>query len=641
MVFVKKALCTKLILFSLLVIHLDVKATHLLGTEISYRHVSDSTYEFTLKVYLNDCICALPVYQHYIYASSNSLSVNQTQITLYRVPWNYNCGPYPDNIFNCSQSTLFCPREDVFRGTFTLPGKADDWVFNLAWCCRYFNSLSGIENLSYGYQWMEVGLNNLDFPDMTAKNISPLWHDNYPNIPGFSDDTLVNYPIKAICAGKDNVIDQGAKEYQGDSLVYSFYHPQGINGDTIPYQSPYSFSNPMATMNGPLTINPHTGVINIVPGNTGGSGLFSIGIQATEYRNDTVLTNGMYKIVPKQIGYVRREMLIIVNDTNNCRQDSIHPQAIVLDSLPIDNKIAVRFKSNDTTVYNNFSLGAYSRVRCNTISSDGTEFRVLDSSGYVAPFDTTVRNIAVLGIEYDCNGGYTDEIILELAEPLTCGDYHLILKTGTDLDVLQSECGFWEPEFSSAPIITIDSVPDLDLGPDTSVCKWTQFTIEFDAGEGYSSYFWDTWDTTQVIEVSFARDYVVEVEDRFGCKQKDTISIKEYLCGQSNYTGNAPSQTFDPIMTTSISEVDPENLSLSVFPNPASSFVNIQFEGREGQARMILFDSKGNKILEKPLGNEVNGLKLDVSAMSEGVYFFKIEDRNGVVASERFLVRRN
>ena len=97
-------------------------------------------------------------------------------------------------MWNCS-NTAICYGENVYRGTFTLPGRARDWRFYYQNCTMP----PAIKNVS-GCLYTEAGLNNFDFPDSTAKNWSPIWHNRRPNLPGYTTDTIVNYPAASLCA---------------------------------------------------------------------------------------------------------------------------------------------------------------------------------------------------------------------------------------------------------------------------------------------------------------------------------------------------------------------------------------------------------------------------------------------------------
>ncbi len=70
--------------------------------------------------------------------------------------------------------------------------------------------------------------------------------------------------------------------------------------------------------------------------------------------------------------------------------------------------------------------------------------------------------------------------------------------------------------------ITINPFPKLDLGKDTTVC----FGHELTAAEGYTSYLWNTGDTTRYIRIVKEGNYRLTVENSFGCFSSDSIFIK-------------------------------------------------------------------------------------------------------------------
>jgi len=167
--------------------------------ELHYRWISDSTYEFTYVVYGACTGCGMTNSQVNLFAKSDSLKYYTYPFgvqVLYLVATNYNnLLPLPKGLSNCGINSYRyanyfqeCYRELVYRGNFRLPGRASDWVF---WthpsCWRNDNdNMGGLE------AYAECGINNLDFPDSVAKNISPLWMNRRPNIPGHLTDTLIN-----------------------------------------------------------------------------------------------------------------------------------------------------------------------------------------------------------------------------------------------------------------------------------------------------------------------------------------------------------------------------------------------------------------------------------------------------------------
>ncbi len=453
----------------------EAHATHAAGMDMFYRWTQDSTYEFTIIFYKN---CAGPTAGPPFSMSLRSRAASISQdftTTISRMPTSGSGVPplQPPNMYNCTEASNLCYEEYVYRGNWTSRGRAQDWTFSTTVCCRPGPALSNNPptNIAYTAQWLECGLNNLDFPDQTAQNWSPLWHNRRPNHPGYTTDTVINFLFRTLCMGNYYTLDQSVREYQGDSVTYEFFVPQGTGGANVTYINGWNFNTPLPTQNGPLTINPNTGVIPIVPGQPTGTGIYVIGIKAREWRYDTIASGGAFIRVAKEIGWNNRDMTIWIDDTSTCRRDSVHPKDIVVNLTGKQEvtEIDVFFSTGNSNDPN-------SLVRCETISPDGSEFRILDSSNYIAPFDTTVRSIGVHKATWTCQAGLTEKVTLHLAEPLKCQDYTLMLKKGTDLDVLESECGFLEPEFTTGVLtVTKDVQVEIDtVGTLLSYCLPTE-----------------------------------------------------------------------------------------------------------------------------------------------------------------------
>jgi hypothetical protein len=61
------------------------------------------------------------------------------------------------------------------------------------------------------------------------------------------------------------------------------------------------------------------------------------------------------------------------------------------------------------------------------------------------------------------------------------------------------------------------------LGEDASLCEGGSLML--DAGDGFKGYLWNTGDTSQVITVTEAGEYWVQVETIFGCFDADTLQL--------------------------------------------------------------------------------------------------------------------
>ena len=520
----------------------DLLATHTAGMDIFYRWkpstTSDSTYEFTLIFYRN-CQGFTAGAPGTVLIQARAPSVSGTgSISAGRLPTTgTNVPPLnPPNLYNCTgAASSLCYEEYVYRGSWTSPKRADDWKFYYQLCCRPVNNAP--TNVQNGTQYIECGLNNLDFPDYKAKNWSPLWHNRRPNHPGYLTDTLINYLFRTVCMGNFYTFDMATKEYQGDSVSYGFYWPQTNGGAAINYINGYSFANPMPNQLGALTINPVTGIIPLKPGAPTGTGVYVLGVEAIEWRYDTIVSGGSFARVAKQIGYIRRDMTVWIDDTSTCNRDSVHPKSITITDGGGATSLDVFFAADATS--------GNSQVRCETLSPDGSEFRIIDSSNYVAPFDTTVRSIGVHKATWTCHAGLTNKVTLSLAEPLKCQDYWIFMKIGTDLDVIESECGFLEPDSTAGKItITKDVQVDIDTLPNIlSYCLPTDNpypklrATSSDTASFPLDYFWafrcDTcsvWDTIegQTIPATWAKQagaFEVRVRDPLNCVGDDLIEV--------------------------------------------------------------------------------------------------------------------
>lgn len=78
---------------------------------------------------------------------------------------------------------------------------------------------------------------------------------------------------------------------------------------------------------------------------------------------------------------------------------------------------------------------------------------------------------------------------------------------------------------SDAILVTVNSLPTVDLGPDASFCANSSTIL--DAGNGFSAYDWSDNSTTQTLTVNTAGTYYVTVTDNNACANSDTIIVSE------------------------------------------------------------------------------------------------------------------
>jgi len=405
-------------------------------------------------------------------------SIFVTPIVLYPLYWSSMPCPTSDVLLDCGGIDPLCYVEHWYQDTIDLldyhPNPySDDWRFITSQMRpnNYFRNSStpfcipgetNIYNLhSDRTIVIEAGLNNLDF----TGNTSPFWSNYAPNFPNHTDTILTPLGY-SICEDILYDINQTAIEYDLDSISYELVNPREFYWDSItrrctpgtpvpitpiastyylndiPYWPPYSLTNPLPHYSSHGFDIDGSGVISFIPSKVVNPyppapppwttsyllPSFAVAIRANEWRRTTTG-------VMKKIGFSTREITIWIADT--CKNDVIYPKpdtAICGDSV-----LSIRFGPDSLE---------YSRVRCNTISKDGSEFRIMDSS--IVP----ARSIGVNNVSWICEVGQSTRVIqLNLAKKLNAeGDYYVILKKGTDLNVLESECGYWPEQFSSSKI---------------------------------------------------------------------------------------------------------------------------------------------------------------------------------------------
>jgi uncharacterized repeat protein (TIGR01451 family) len=81
--------------------------------------------------------------------------------------------------------------------------------------------------------------------------------------------------------------------------------------------------------------------------------------------------------------------------------------------------------------------------------------------------------------------------------------------------------------------ITVNSLPTLELGNDTTTCN---LSVQLDAGAGNASYQWSSGETTQTIIASSTNNYSVVITDSNGCTNADSITVAINLLPAVTFT---------------------------------------------------------------------------------------------------------
>lgn len=364
-----------LFFFILTLLSSNVKASHLMGGEITWDCVGGGQYIFTMKLY-RDCngipasaVVFLSVFNHPTISTISLSLVSQTDIS----PSCNSAGP----IISCSaaeaepgwptSSTTVAGavQESVFQSApITLPGipPAVGWSFTYADCCRN-PSISNLQSPGgFGFTLRAV---------MYAYNgmgASPCF-DSSPK--------FLESPNSVICVGYPFTYNHNAYDPELDSLAYSWAEPlinysMGVynpptNPLAFPFASGYSFNSPLPGLiqnasNVPATINPSTGEISFTSF-TQGNFVTVVKVEAWKcgqlvaeiYREMQIVLLPCASNNPPTVTYTAYQDTVLagtfVNFTLNANDPGLLPDGITPQTLTISatgNQFGTGFSSTTT-----------------------------------------------------------------------------------------------------------------------------------------------------------------------------------------------------------------------------------------------------------------------------------------------------
>jgi len=267
----------------------QLRAAHLIGGELNYTCINDSTYRIDLVIY-RDCAGGGAGFDNpafiFVYDAAGVyqtfLQLTAPTISLLPVTSDNPCLTIPPGI---------CVEKGVYTGTFFLPPNPDGYSLVYQRCCRNGTIDNLVDPGGTGSSYLET--------------IPPVADATCNSSPVFN-----NFPPIVLCAGEPILFDHSATDADADSLVYSLcapfsgatatcpfpsgpFSPPGCPDEppsppypAISYLAAYSALNPLPGTPG-LSIDPVTGLLTGTPNVPG---QYVVGVCAEEYR-DGVLIN--------------------------------------------------------------------------------------------------------------------------------------------------------------------------------------------------------------------------------------------------------------------------------------------------------------------------------------------------------------
>lgn len=427
-----------------------LRASHVAGGNITYVNIGPNQYRVTLTLY-RDCNSVMqgpfgPNLTSQTVFYRNNCGGAPIQLTVQPLPGTGFEVPTPcvDDPSSCNGGTRYGIQRYDWEGVVTLPTSTNtacnEWFFTwgqsatAGFCCRNTNNSLGAPGGN--------GQVNFFIDSYVNNNVTP----------GNTSARFNSFQVPAYCVNEPVTVVFDVSEPQGDSIVYSLV--PASTGYNVPsaYQTPRTGAVPANVVGNVINIDPATGNLTFTPAAQQTSVFV---LKVDEYRAGVL------------VGYVKIDVQVIMGIGRYC--DNVQP-TYRLDTLNLNCGTW-----NDTTL----RVELRSRVQCNTIATDASEFRLYD------PFGQLVQLRSATPVNCDVQGR-TTIIDLLLARPLySNGSYYLVSRNGTDGNTFGNQCERYMLPFDTLNInvtgcpayrqpLTITNVSVDTTNPNALVMEWKE-----------------------------------------------------------------------------------------------------------------------------------------------------------------------
>jgi Secretion system C-terminal sorting domain len=166
--------------------------------------------------------------------------------------------------------------------------------------------------------------------------------------------------------------------------------------------------------------------------------------------------------------------------------------------------------------------------------------------------------------------------------------------------------------------------PVINLPQDTILCTNQFLSLNAGAG-GITNYLWSTGATTSniIASTTLSADttiyYSVIITNQAGCTGTDTVQISFVVC-------------------SGINEVE-EKVSASIFPNPASNFIQLQWNTAfKFNFHFRLMDVQGKIVFDELITSPQQAFS--IQQLPAGVYHYQLVQHQDVKASGKLMIQK-
>ena len=270
--------------FSILISEFNpLNATHVVGGQLSYKHLGKGFYEVTL-LFRRDCgrntepidnPALLGVFYNG-FTPQKAYKVGVDGVVPMKLLERKIIQDTTKNICQVTCEDSACVEQALYREIIYLPLDDRGYILVYQRCCRN-KCLLNIEG-----DPLEVGstfIATVTPENQNDKNTLPDFGENFPPI-SYCVDKPFNFFSTAIDPdSNDSLVYSFCTPYKGKTMAFPGGRPDDPPYDTLKWKSPYNLNNLIGS---PLTIDPKTGEISGTPREVG---QFLIGICVSEYRN--------------------------------------------------------------------------------------------------------------------------------------------------------------------------------------------------------------------------------------------------------------------------------------------------------------------------------------------------------------------
>ncbi len=260
----------------------DLRATHIMGSDISFRCLGGNNYEVVVAVYRDCSGVTVPTSITVDIASGcgNSTVTCTLDPNTSNLEVSQLC---PTAVSTCAGGSLPGVELYTYVGSITVQPSCGVYTFSYDDCCRNTsNNLVDNSPPSLGFS-VAATLNS----DLVICNNAP---------------TFTSLPVPYFCVNQPVNYSHGSIDIDGDSLVYTLIVPRDQAGTGLIYQGVFSPANPLPTASG-FNFDQQSGQMTFTPTQ---QGVYVVDVLVTEYRNGVAIGTTMRDI-----------QIVIINCSNN------------------------------------------------------------------------------------------------------------------------------------------------------------------------------------------------------------------------------------------------------------------------------------------------------------------------------------